>query len=142
MLAPAVIKYIWASPASAIGTALALLALLIGSETRMHTGVLEVSVRPKRAWQARLIARLPFGAITFGHVVLACSEAEQVRLRAHERAHVSQYESWGPLFLLAYPAESLLQFLMGGHPHRDNRFEVSARATAVQSLLAGAAGGA
>jgi hypothetical protein len=136
------LKYIWASPASAVGAAAALATLLIGSTTRMNSGVLEVSLRPRTSALARRIARLRFSAITFGHVVLASSEAEQDSLRPHERAHVRQYEIWGPLFLLAYPAESLVQCLMGGHPYRDNRFEVSARATAAQHCLPGAASGA
>jgi hypothetical protein len=105
-------------------------AILAGARARWHTGVLEVSLRAKSAGLARVIARLPFVAVTFGHVVLARSEADQGRLRVHERVHVAQYEAWGAFFLLAYPAESLFQFLAGHHPYRDNRFEVSARAVA------------
>ena len=90
---------------------------------------MEVSLRPRSAGLARLISGLPFTAITFGHVVLAISEKDQDNLRVHERAHVRQYEAWGTLLLLAYPAESLIQSFLGGHPYRDNRFEVAARAT-------------
>jgi hypothetical protein len=44
---------------------------------------------------------------------VATSDAQQDRLRVHERAHVAQYEAWGALFLLAYPAECLIQLLRG-----------------------------
>lgn len=121
-------RYLWVFPASAIGTGLAVLALILGARACLHTGVLEVSLRPRALWLGRLLSRLPFSAITFGHVVLARSESEQDRLRRHERVHVAQYERWGALFLLAYPAESLIQLALGRHPYRDNRFEVSARA--------------
>ena len=73
-----------------------------------------------------------FSAITFGHVVLAASEQDQNHLRSHERAHVKQYERWGPLFLLAYPAESAMQLLRGRRPYLDNRFEVQAREQAAR----------
>ena len=138
----AAVKYIWASPASAVGAALAVAALLCGAKVRMHTGVLEVSLRPRSSRLARVIAATPFSAITFGHVVVARSETEQDDLRVHERVHFSQYEAWGPLFLLAYPAESLLQLLLGRHAYRDNRFEVSARATAARLTLSGGTSGA
>ena len=36
--------------------------------------------------------------------------AELDRLRRHEQAHVLQYERWGLLFFVAYPAESLRQW--------------------------------
>ena len=65
-------------------------------------------------------------------MVIARTHTDHVRLRAHERVHVRQYGRWGVLFLLAYPAESLLQLLLGHHPYLDNRFEVQAR---VQSAI-------
>ena len=142
MPTPAVLKYIWASPASAVGITLAAAALMVGARTRIHTGVLEVSLRPRSVGLTKVIACMPFSAITFGHVVVARSEKEQADLRVHERVHVCQYEAWGALFLLAYPTESLIQLLLGRHPYRDNRFEVSARATESRLALAGGASGA
>jgi regulator of nucleoside diphosphate kinase len=73
---------------------------------------------------------LPIVAITFGHVVLGRSAGDLERLRAHEHAHVAQYERWGPLFLIAYPLASLLALLRTGRPYHDNCFEVAARAAA------------
>ena len=121
--------YLWASPGSAIGLALALPALLAGARWSRRRGVLEVALRPAAA--TRPAKRLlPIVAITFGHVVLGRSAAELERLRAHEHAHVAQYERWGPLFLVAYPLASLLALLRTGRPYHDNCFEVAARAAA------------
>jgi hypothetical protein len=61
-------------------------------------------------------------------VILGTHPDELARLRVHEQAHVRQYEAWGPLFLLAYPASSLWQWLLGRRPYADNHFEVAARA--------------
>ena len=92
-------------------------------------GTLEValsSVQPARG----LVRRLPFNAITFGHLIAAVDAAELERLRAHERVHVAQYERWGVLFFVAYPLASLGPWLRGGRAYLDNRFEVQARAGA------------
>ena len=62
----------------------------------------------------------PFNAITFGHVVvLATSQTELDRLRAHEQAHVRQYEKWAVFFFVAYPAASLWQLLRCRRPYID-----------------------
>jgi hypothetical protein len=122
------IKYLWAAPATAIGLCAGACAVVVGARFAVHTGVVEISLSQKSAFGVRLAACLPFSAITFGHVVLAKSEPAQHALRRHERMHVAQYERWGPLFLIAYPVESLLQLLRGRRPYFDNRFEVVARA--------------
>ena len=121
-----VLRYAWAAPASAIGLLLAVPALATGiARAACHSGVLEVSLVGGR-WRGRSRA-WPFVAITFGHVVIAQSRRTQRLVRAHERVHVAQYERLGPLFLLAYPLESLLQLLRGSRPYVDNRFEREAR---------------
>jgi hypothetical protein len=122
------LRYLWAAPATALGLLLALPALAIGAaRIAVHTGVLEVTLVGRR-WRARGLSRhWPFVAITFGHVVIARSLGIQRSVRAHERVHVAQYERLGPLFLLAYPLESLLQLLRGRRPYLDNRFEREAR---------------
>ena len=121
-------KYIWASPASALGVCAAAIASLVGAEIERVGGVLEVSLAPRSAMLCKAVSCLPFTAITFGHVVIACSAQHQAELRQHERVHVAQYELWGPLFLLAYPLESLFQWLRGRRAYLDNRFEIAARA--------------
>jgi hypothetical protein len=120
-----VLRYAWASPCTLVGLLLAILAGLSGAHWRAVAGTLEVAMLPRRPpgspWW------LPFRAITLGHVILGTHPAELARLRVHEQAHVRQYETWGPLFLLAYPADSLWQWLRGRRPYADNRFEVAAR---------------
>jgi hypothetical protein len=85
-------------------------------------GALEVAARP-----APGPTRLRFHAITLGHVILGTDPPTLARLRAHEQVHVRQYERWGPLFFLAYPAASAWLWLRGGRPYRDNPFERQAR---------------
>lgn len=121
-------KYIWASPASALGICAAVIASLVGAKFKRVSGVLEASLAPRNTALCKAVACLPFAAITLGHVVIACSAQEQAAHRAHERVHVAQYELWGPLFLLAYPVESLFQWLRGRQFYLDNRFEIAARA--------------
>lgn len=147
---PMFFKVLWALPATLIGLVAGAGCMLAGARVRRHSGVLEVTLRgaakarrARRSGHVRLARRQassaalawPFVAITFGHVVLAASPQDQSRHRAHERVHVRQYERWGPLFLLAYPAESAWQWLRGRRAYVDNRFEVAAH------RLAGADGG-
>ena len=120
--------YIWVSPASALGVCAACIASVAGAEVKRVSGVLEVSLAPRSATLCKAVSCLPFTAITFGHIVIACSADEQAALRQHERVHVAQYELWGPLFLLAYPLESLFQWVRGRRAYLDNRFEIAARA--------------
>jgi len=63
-------RYLWAAPASAVGLLLALPLWLAGGRAQRCAGVLEVAAPP---W--RHLARLPFCAITLGHVVLGVSPA-------------------------------------------------------------------
>ena len=127
-----VIKYIWASPATSLGIFAGFIAVLLGATVNVFRGVIEISLRPRSASVTQALARLPYAAITFGHVVIAQSEEYQNLLRAHERVHVAQYEKWGLVFFIAYPLESVLQRFQGNHPYLDNRFEVSARSEAAQ----------
>jgi hypothetical protein len=122
-LTPRLLAYLWAAPCSVLGLVLALPMLITGARMRPQQGVIEV------AWRhGPTGARWPFVAITFGHVVLGRSHRELAQLRAHEHAHVRQYERWGALFLLLYPASSLWQWLRGRRPYLDKVFEVEARA--------------
>lgn len=118
--------YLWAAPCSLVGLLLALPGLLLGGSAKVIDGVVEISLAGflRRAG----LARLPFRAITFGHVVIGASRSSLGRYRAHERIHVRQYERWGPGFFLAYPLSSLLQLLRGRNPYWHNHFEVQARA--------------
>ena len=117
----------WASPCSAVGLLAAIPALLLGARIARIDGVLEVAVSRQGTRLAALLRHSPFSAITFGHVIIGVNRAELARLRSHEHQHVTQYEMWGPLFFIAYPASSLAQWVRGRHPYWHNRFEVQAR---------------
>ena len=129
-------RYLWAAPCTALGLLLTAPAFLLGAIVRVVDGVIEIAPSASRA-APRLARLLPFNAITFGHVVFGTSGAELDRLRAHEHAHVRQYERWGIIFLLAYPASSLWQWARGRRAYADNWFEVQARAVAGEEPTAG-----
>ncbi|HEV3472161.1 MAG TPA: hypothetical protein VG408_03000, partial [Actinomycetota bacterium] len=76
------------------------------------------------SWPKRLGWR--YRAITFGHVVLSIDELDDATL-AHERAHVHQYERWGPFFVPAYLAAAVMTRIRGRHHYLDNPFEAAAR---------------
>lgn len=107
----------WAAPGSLFGLVLSPLFNRRG----LRDGIL---VCEGASWPRRLGWR--YRAITLGQVVL-CVDAVDDDLLAHERAHVRQWERWGPLFLVAYPIASLCAIVTGRHPYRDNRFEVAGR---------------
>jgi hypothetical protein len=117
-------RYTWAMPCSVIGCAAALPALLCGARLRWRRGVIEVSgpVVRRSPW-----SRLPFAAITFGHVVIASNPRDMRRLRAHEQAHVRQCERWGIVFIPAYLLAGAWQWLHGRSAYWHNPFEVQAR---------------
>jgi hypothetical protein len=110
-----------------IGLLFTLMLLALGGRAKWASGALEVAYRPRLAQCGRRAQRLPFRAIVFGHVILAVTQEELRDLGPHERVHVAQCERWGALFLLAYPAASLWQWLRGRDPYWDNPFEVEAR---------------
>jgi hypothetical protein len=128
-----VLRILWASPCSLVGLALGGVVLLFGGSVRRVGRVLEFAPYSGPA-PSTSRWRLPFSAITFGHVILGVSLQGLVQLRAHELVHVRQYERLGPLFFIAYPASSLLAAATGGCPYRNNRFEMEAFA---QSQAAG-----
>ncbi|MHB1174056.1 MAG: hypothetical protein ACYCZJ_02890 [Sulfuriferula sp.] len=126
-------RYIWAAPCSIVGLALALPMTLVGARYKKVFGVLEVALSQQDKPGAYLLQKLPFCAITFGHVVIGLSEHHLECLRAHEHEHVRQYERWGLLFFLAYPASSLYQWVRGNNAYWNNWFEVQARLSADQA---------
>lgn len=119
---------LWALPCSIVGMVLATLPLLAGGQARWSAGALEVTYRESEAGCGRLTRELAFRGIVFGHVILAVTRDELLRMGPHERVHVQQYERWGALFFFAYGASSLWQLLQGRSAYWDNHFEVQARA--------------
>jgi hypothetical protein len=116
-------SYAWASPNTALGLALGLLAGLVGARWQARQGVLEFSGGALGRFFATPRLACPFHAVTLGHVILATDAATLDCAREHERVHVRQYEQWGPFFLPAYFASSLWQLACGRRCYRDNWFE-------------------
>lgn len=124
-----VLLYLWPSPVTLLGMLLALIARSSGGTLQRVDGVFESA----GGWPARVLRYgFPFSgavaAITLGHVVVAVSLDALTATRAHERAHVRQFERWGALLLVLYPLAGLIAWLRGGSPYRDNVFECEARA--------------
>ena len=122
----AFVRHLWAFPYTLMGLAVAGLARLGGGTVSTRDGVVE-------AWGGPLaqLSRIPLaggiGALTMGHVVLATNERQMGWSRVHERAHVRQYETWGPFFVPAYLVASLVSRLRDGATYVGNRFEREAR---------------
>jgi hypothetical protein len=117
------LRVLWAAPGSLVGLVLA----PFFRRRFIRRGVLlcEGATWPRKlGWRYR--------AITLGHVVLAVDELDDHTFQ-HELVHVRQYEHWGPLYMPAYVAASVMALVRGGHFYRDNRFEAAARAGAAAS---------
>jgi hypothetical protein len=122
-----VAKLLWAFPCSLVGLVFSAILLALNGSAQWVAGALEVTYRPRLAQCGKFAIKLPFRGIVFGNVILAVTQEELSSIGPHERVHVEQYESWGPLFFLAYPASSLWQFIRGRSPYWYNYFEVQAR---------------
>lgn len=122
-----VFRYLWAGPVTVVGLGLAMLALPRG-RARLIGGVIEVE-GPVLRWALCRLIPLAGGAaaITVGHVVMGRDREALDQTRAHERAHVHQYERWGVLFVPAYLLASVWAWARGGHAYLDNVFEREAR---------------
>ena len=123
-----IVRYLWAAPTTAIG-AMVVLAGLHRATLRVVDGVLEAH-GPTIAWMLRNLTLMPGGAaaLTLGHVVIGLDAASLESTRVHERVHVRQCEAWGPLFVPAYLAASIVAAARGGNFYYDNRFEAEAYA--------------
>ncbi len=115
-------RIVWAAPCTALGLLIAAAASLTHGKARWVDGALECSFDEYGA-VGRVLRHQPFAAITLGHVVIGATQADLQRLSAHERVHVKQFERWGALMLLAYPAASLWAWLQGQDPYLANCFE-------------------
>lgn len=77
-----------------------------------------------------MVRRLPLGertaGITLGHVILGQEDEMLVKIGAHERVHVRQFERWGPLMGPAYLLASGWAWWRGGNAYWDNVFEKEA----------------
>ena len=124
-----IIRYIWTSPTTLLGLLIVFVEFCRGGNVGLKLGVVEVH-GSLSAW---LLKRLPFvqgaAAVTLGHVIVGCDQDCLDQSRKHEHVHVKQYERWGPFFLPAYFASSLVAKLRGQDPYLDNWFELEAYGT-------------
>jgi hypothetical protein len=119
MIAMRTLRYAWALPASLLGLLFALVACACGARGRWVDGAFEVA----GGKLSTLKRRMPFRAITFGHVIIGLDHETLARCRRHEHVHVRQYERWGIFFFPLYLGSSLFAVLRRRHPYWDNHFE-------------------
>ena len=129
---PAVIRYVWAAPTSALGCVL-VAAGIWRAQVRVVDGVVEAQ-GPVLAWMLSRLTLMSGGAaaLTLGHIVIARDGWALESTRSHERVHVRQCEAWGPLFVPAYIAASVWAVLRGRDVYFDNPFEVAAFQSALR----------
>jgi hypothetical protein len=121
------LKILWAFPCTLVGLVLIAIVILLRGKVRRVQGCVEATLRKCLDNCKPIEKSLSYRAITFGHVIIAVTEEELERLRAHELVHVRQYERWGIFFFPAYLASSLWQLLRRRRAYWDNYFEVQAR---------------
>ena len=114
---------IWASPYTLIGLFLGGIGVCTGGHVQIRGRVVEFYGGAVK-WQ---VLRLPHGqftlAFTLGHTVLGQSDASLDISRDHDLVHVRQFERWGPFMGPAYLLSSLVLWIAGRRPYRDNPFE-------------------
>lgn len=127
-----VFAYAWAAPTTVVGLTAGALTLASGGRGQLRRGAIEFHGGFAR-W---LLSRRTVGAsaMTLGHAILGRDPKALDRCRDHEQAHVRQAERWGPLFLPAYGAASLMAVMRGKHYYFDNRFERCARQECGESV--------
>jgi len=118
-----ILQVVWASPYTLIGLFLGGIGLCTGGRARIRGRVIEFYGGAVK-W---LVLHLPHGqftlAFTLGHTVLGQSDASLDVSRDHEMVHVRQFERWGPFMGPAYLLSSLVLWITGRRPYRDNPFE-------------------
>ena len=119
----AVVRYLWASPVTAVGLLLALVAATSGGSVRLRSGVVEASGGLVGRWLRGGRFYAGGAAMALGHVILARDAGCLDRSRPHELAHVRQFERWGPLLLPAYWLVAAWLWSRGYHPYLDHPME-------------------
>jgi hypothetical protein len=116
---------LWASPYTLFGLSIGLIGLCTGGGARRWDGVIEFHGGAVEWLLNRLPIPGPGGAtaITFGHAILGRTESSLDVVHDHEMVHVRQYQRWGPFLGPAYLSCSLVLWLKGDDPYRDNPFE-------------------
>ena len=124
---PGPLRVLWPLPVTLVGAVIAIVVRALGGRIALVDGVIEAG---GGAFGRAMRRYTRIDAITLGHVVIGTSAAALAHWRAHEHAHVCQYERWGTLMPLLYVASSLREWLRGRDPYRRNVFEREARVVA------------
>jgi hypothetical protein len=127
-LARGLLRYLWVSPATAVGAFVAAIALCTGATLRRVDGTVEVAGGGLGRSLRRGHVPIRFVAITLRHVIVGVDHDVLACVRAHERIHVRQYERLGAFFFPLYVVSSCVQWLRGRDPYLDNAFEREAYA--------------
>jgi hypothetical protein len=118
-----IVGIIWASPYTLLGLLLGGIGLCTGGRAQIRGRAIEFYGGGVK-W---LVTQLPHGqftlAFTLGHIILGQSAASLDISRDHEMVHVRQFERWGPFMGPAYLLSSLVLWIAGRQPYRDNPFE-------------------
>lgn len=120
-------RYVWALPYTLVGLLFVPFVVLSGGRARVFRGVLEMDGPLPAFWLRHIVLVKDAAAITIGHVVLGRDATALSRTRAHERAHVRQFELWGPAFAPLYLLAGLWALLTREGAYRGNYFEQEAR---------------
>ena len=115
---------VWASPATLLGVTIGVLGVCTGGQGRRVRHTLEFHGGLVRWFLEKTPVRAR--AMTLGHVIIGRTVNCLDVTREHEWVHVRQYERWGPLFIPAYLASSLVLSLQGKDAYFGNPFEVEA----------------
>ena len=120
-------RYLWAAPTTAVGIVFLLPALLRFGRAEIVDGVIEIHGGLARPFLERCtLLKGGASAMTLGHIIIGRDEITLDLCRTHEHVHVRQVERWGAFFIPAYFAASLIAWMRGKQPYRDNAFEVEA----------------
>jgi len=114
---------VWALPYTLLGLTIGMIGLLSGGRVRVRSSVIEFHGGAVTGFVRLLPPKPSAVAITFGHTILGQTGPGLDLARNHELVHVRQYERWGPLFGPAYLLASLVPWIRGKDPYRDNPFE-------------------
>jgi hypothetical protein len=114
---------LWASPYTLLGLLLGGIGLCTGGRVQIRRGVVEFYGGGVKWLLGQFFMGQGAMAFTLGHTVLGQTDAALDIAREHELVHVRQYERWGPLMGPAYLGCSLVLWITGKRPYRDNPFE-------------------
>ena len=118
-----ILGMLWAAPYTLAGLLLGLVGLATGGHVRIRRPVIEFYGGGVKWFLQRFFFGRGATAFTLGHTVLGQTDAGLDVARRHELVHVRQYELWGPFMGPAYLGCSLLLWIMGRRPYRDNPFD-------------------